>query len=54
MKYLYIDTSSSFLYSAIIEENTVLAEVKEEYGQSLSEVTLPRISEMFKETDLKA
>lgn len=54
MKYLYIDTSSSYLYSAIVEEDTLLAEVQEEYGQSLSEVTLPRIAEMFEKTKLTA
>lgn len=53
MKYLYIDTSSSFLYSAIVDDIRVLSEVKEEYGQSLSEVTLPRIAAMFKELDLE-
>ena len=52
MKYLYIDTSSSYLYSAIIEDNHLLAEVKEEYGQSLSEVTLPCIANMFQEANL--
>ena len=54
MKYLYIDTSSSYLYSAIVENQKVLSEVKEEYGQSLSEVALPRIASMFKETNLVA
>lgn len=53
MKYLYIDTSSSFLYSAIIEDNKVLSELKEEYGQSLSEVALPRIVSMFEKNNLK-
>ena len=53
MRYLYIDTSSSYLYSAIIENDKLLQEVQEEYGQSLSEVTLPRISNMFKEANLE-
>lgn len=53
MKYLYIDTSSSFLYSAIVEDDKVLSELKEEYGQSLSEVALPRIVSMFEENKLK-
>ena len=52
MRYLYIDTSSSFLYSAIIEDNKVLSEIKEEYGQSLSEVALPKIVEMFNKNNL--
>ena len=52
MRILYIDTSSSYLYSAIVEDDHLLAEVKEEYGQSLSEVTLPRIAELFEKTKL--
>ena len=54
MRYLYIDTSSSFLYSAITENDKVLSEVKEEYGQSLSEVALPKIVEMFNKNKLTA
>ena len=41
MRYLYIDTSSSYLYTSIVEEGKVLSEIKEEYGQSLSKVALP-------------
>ena len=44
---LYIDTSSSFLYSAISKDNKIISSISEEYGQNLSEVALPRISEMF-------
>ena len=53
MRCLYIDTSSSFLYTSIVEDNTLLGEIKEEYGQSLSEVALPKIVSMFEENDLK-
>ena len=52
MRILYIDTSSSYLYTSIVENNNVLAEIKEEYGQSLSEVALPRIVSMFEDTKL--
>ena len=52
MRILYIDTSSSYLYTAIVDNNNVLAEIKEEYGQSLSEVALPRIVSMFEDTKL--
>ena len=52
MRILYIDTSSSYLYTSIVENNNVLAEIKEEYGQSLSEVALPRIVSMFENTKL--
>lgn len=53
MRILYIDTSSSFLYSAIVEDNKILGEIKEEYGQSLSEVALPRIVSIFNDNNIK-
>ena len=54
MKYLYIDTSSKYLYTAIVEENNLIAEVSEEYGQNLSEMALPRIVSMFEKEKLTA
>lgn len=54
MRILYIDTSSSFLYSAITEDNDILSEIKEEYGHSLSEVALPKIVDMFNNNKLTA
>ena len=54
MKYLYVDTSSNFLYSGIVENDKILAEIKEEFGQNLSEVALPKIVELFDKTNLKA
>ena len=53
MRYLYIDTSSSYLYTSIVEEGKVVSEIKEEYGQSLSKVALPRIVSMFEDNNLK-
>ncbi|MBR2678002.1 MAG: tRNA (adenosine(37)-N6)-threonylcarbamoyltransferase complex dimerization subunit type 1 TsaB [Bacilli bacterium] len=53
MRCLYIDTSSSFLYSALVEDDKVLSELKEEYGQNLSEVALPRIVSMFEKNNLR-
>lgn len=47
MKILYLDTSSSFLYTAILEDNTIIAEIKEKLGNNLSTYTLPRIIEML-------
>ena len=52
MKTLYIDTSSSFLYAAIIEEDKCLSSISEDYGQSLSEIALPKIVSMFEENNL--
>lgn len=54
MRYLYIDTSSSYLYTAIVENEKLIAEIKEEFGQSLSEVALPKIASMFEKTNLEA
>ncbi len=53
MIYLYIDTSSNYLYSSIVKDNTILGEICEEYGQSLSKVALPRIVSMFEENNIK-
>ena len=52
MRILYIDTSSSYLYTSIVEDNKVVYEIKEEYGQSLSEVALPRIASMFEKENI--
>ena len=44
---LYIDTSSSYLYSALIKDKKILQEVKENYGQKLSVEALPQIIKLF-------
>ncbi len=54
MRILYIDTSSSYLYTAIAEDNSLLCEVKKEFGQSLSEEALPEIVSMFTANNLTA
>ncbi len=54
MRILYIDTSSSYLYAAIVDDHSLLAEVQEENKQSLSEITLPRIADMFSKAKLEA
>ena len=46
MRYLYIDTSSSYLYTAIVENEKLLSEIKEEFGQSLTEDALPKTASM--------
>jgi len=45
---LYLDTTSSFLYTAIIKDEHIYAEIKEKLDNRLSEYTLPRIEEMLK------
>ena len=54
MRYLYIDTSSSYLYTAIVENEKLLGEIKEEFGQSLSEVALPKIASLFTNNNIEA
>ena len=44
---LYLDTTSSFLYTALIKDGETIAEIKEQLNNSLSEYTLPRIEEML-------
>lgn len=53
MKILYIDTSSSYLYTAIIEDEIKIAEIKKEFGQDLSKEALPEIASMFSENNIK-
>ena len=53
MRILYIDTSSSYLYTSIVENDKLISEIKEEFGQSLSEVALPRIVSMFEDNSFK-
>ena len=44
---LYIDTSSSYLYTGLIDNTKIIAEIKKEYNQELSKVALPEIVSMF-------
>lgn len=54
MRILYVDTSSSYLYAGIVEEDKLLCEVKKEFGTSLSEEALPEIVSLFTKTNLNA
>lgn len=47
MRYLYVDTSSAYLYSAIIEGDRIIDQVKRKFGTSLSEEALPEIVNLF-------
>ena len=51
MTYLYIDTSSPFLYAGIVEDDKLLSERKEELRENLSKDALYEISEMFNEAN---
>ena len=54
MRYLYIDTSSSFLYTAIVTDNSITAEIKKKKKKKLSEKALPEIVSMFESNSLSA
>lgn len=53
MRILYIDTSSSYLYAGIVEDEKLLCETKKEFAQSLSEEAMPEISKLFKKINMK-
>lgn len=44
---LYIDTSSSYLYTGILENGKIVFEIKKEYDHELSRTALPEIVSMF-------
>ena len=46
-------SARQFLYTAIIENGTTIAEIKEKLGNNLSEYTLPRIEEMLNVKGIK-
>ena len=53
MKYLYIDTSSNYLYTGIVSNNKLLIEVKERLDHNLSKDSVPLISKMFEKTNIQ-
>lgn len=53
MRVLYIDTSSSYLYTAIVENGRSVIEIKKDFGHALSEKALPEIVSMFEIINLK-
>lgn len=52
MRILYIDTTTSYLYTGLVVDNKLLAEVKENCGKDLSSVALDKISQMLLENNL--
>ena len=47
MTCLYIDTSSSYLYTGLVRDGHLLIETKKDYGQQLSVEALPQVSANF-------
>ncbi len=52
MIYLYIDTSSDYLYTALSDDNALLCEKKVKLEHNLSKDALFEITKMFEETNL--
>ena len=53
MTLFYIDTTSSYLYTAIVKDNNLLIERKKDLGKNLSVETISIVSEMFNEVNVK-
>ena len=53
MKYLYIDTSSNYLYSGIVSNNKLVIEVKKRLDQNLSRDSVPLIAKMFNDANIE-
>ncbi len=53
MRYFYLDTTSSYLYTAIVENNKIVDEVKKKFGRDLSAECLSEIEDMFNRCNLK-
>ncbi len=52
MRILYIDTTTTYLYTGVTEDNRLLKEIKEEYKKDLSSVALKEISGMLDSLNL--
>lgn len=53
MKYLYIDTTSNYLYTGIVDDDKILCEIKRRYNHDLSTMALSSIAEMFNKNGIK-
>ena len=53
MKYLYIDTTSNFLYTGVVENNELLCEQKVKYDKDLSTMALSTIADMLNKNNIR-
>ena len=53
MTLFYIDTTSSYLYTAIVKDNKLVIEKKKNLGKNLSIETVAIVSDMFNEANIK-
>ena len=52
MKILYIDTTSNYLYSALLLNDKITGEIREDLGKDLSVFTLDKIKQMLESNNL--
>jgi tRNA threonylcarbamoyladenosine biosynthesis protein TsaB len=52
MKILYLDTTSSFLYCAVLENNTLRNQIKEKLENNLSMYTLPKLHQLLSDCSI--
>lgn len=52
MKILYLDTSSSFLYTGLVFDGQLITQIKEKLDKDLSTLALSKISRMFTENKI--
>lgn len=52
MKIFYLDTSSNYLYTAILEDTKIVSEIKEKLERDLSSLALFKIEELFKKNNM--
>lgn len=53
MKILYIDTSSSYLFAAVLEDNNILNQIKERLDKELSSKALLKINQILEASNVK-
>ena len=53
MRILYLDTSSSFLYTAILEDDEVIVEIKEKLDQHMKKPHFAKLGEYMKKFSFK-
>lgn len=53
MTSFYLDTSSNFLYTAVVSNDKLIGEIKLKLDKDLSSFTLPKIKELFDNCHLK-
>lgn len=49
----YIDTTSNYLYSAIVSDNKIIDEIKEKLDNDLSVYALPKIADLFHKNNIE-